>query len=1161
MDVIIVALFLIITLVIGMYYGRGIKTFQEYAVGDRKMSSIVIAFSLVATIYEGGCLEVSLFNWYHRPFFTLAFTVIPVLFYIFFPRFFIVRMKEFLGHLSIAESMGSIYGPMVRMCVALLSIVYAIGLLTVQIKVGLDITKILLPNAGAYAAIILTLLFITYAAVGGARAVTYTDVYQFFIFCLCCPMVFFVLLYYTDAISITSWQRLQDIPQFSMSPWHWNIAPKKEVCYYAIFASLVYFRPSMIQRFYMASSIRKAVKIFNTIWISWLALAVIFLSIAMVLHLGNHPIQPNQNVLQYILEQTYFPFMKVMLITTSIALLMSSADSELHVVAVLFTNDIWPMLTRLVSYRISFIKVTRIAATVVGIISLVAALYTSTNKTEQLLLTTVCLYAPIYIILFFTCCGFRPRPITVLVTISIPTCITLFYLIYQGVMLSGTHFFVLLFSSITTLLLTHCLLPKRPHTGWIGIKDRSAWDLQKQEIKRWWQKRLQQLTSLVTKQYRAGLFPKQANTFILLGIYIIISTIISICYMQKTYFFPYVYVYMIVMAIGTIVALYPALHSYKKEGNVFLHWVWPGLLFLLFFGFNIQFAKLSHFSPMVCTLFVCHIGLSIILLSLEVSISMLCLAMMMHTYIPPHISFYSVFWKNFQSFSLELHFALVLLGIVVGGLGVYKSLRDKANAKLKILELTRSYEHKIALEAIYNQANRFRLDRTNGSNLLREMCKRLQAPSHYLYTHHQEKLGEEINIFMKKLRQFSSLLLQNAKAKYSLELNAKAVKSVAIESVITKTYRYLHEIKASIQLLLRGQTKVKKLLADPELFECFLTLNLMEISRSKQAVDHVVTLTIADTVLHYNKPIIPQSTGHGTLMLPALAFCMSTDTTVQKILSGYEVRDELTAFHLPKTEKEVYQTESRQIVQAHGGYTEIIDTESALTCLYVLPVAGTRVMHFKTYDPTDLVADKIAETPESLAQEKELIALLTTKTALTQEMVEKTIAFIKNVHGLTVRKSGLPFYTHPMAVAQILLEVTNDPSTILAGLLHDVVEDSSVTLNQLELMYGPEVASIVEIITHYNTSGYPWKLDNTENKNMLKQCKDIRIVQVKLADRLHNIRTLYARQLVDQKRIAQDTMNFYIPWGHKHNICSKWLAEMQRICENILGMAKKTHLE
>jgi (p)ppGpp synthase/HD superfamily hydrolase len=110
-------------------------------------------------------------------------------------------------------------------------------------------------------------------------------------------------------------------------------------------------------------------------------------------------------------------------------------------------------------------------------------------------------------------------------------------------------------------------------------------------------------------------------------------------------------------------------------------------------------------------------------------------------------------------------------------------------------------------------------------------------------------------------------------------------------------------------------------------------------------------------------------------------------------------------------------------------------------------------------------------------------------------------------------------------------------------------------------MYGPEVASIVEIITHYNTSGYPWKLDNTENKNMLKQCKDIRIVQVKLADRLHNIRTLYARQLVDQKRIAQDTMNFYIPWGHKHNICSKWLAEMQRICENILGMAKKTHLE
>ena len=434
-----------------------------------------------------------------------------------------------------------------------------------------------------------------------------------------------------------------------------------------------------------------------------------------------------------------------------------------------------------------------------------------------------------------------------------------------------------------------------------------------------------------------------------------------------------------------------------------------------------------------------------------------------------------------------------------------------------------------------------------------EMCERLRDPCNYLYTHDQEQLGEEINIFMKKLRQFSSSLVQNTKAGCNLELNAKAVKSVDIASVITKTYQYIHAVGSSMQLLLRDHTEVKKLLADPALFECFLTLNLLEISRSQQAVDYVVTLTIADAALNYTEPLLPQPTEQETLILPALAFCMSTDTSVQNTLSVYDVRDELTTFPLPKTEKEFYQIESRQIVQAHGGYIEITENESVLTCLYVWPVAGKRVMHFKTYDPVDLVAGKIAETPESLAQEKELIALLTTETALTQEMVEKTITFIKNVHGLVTRKSGVPYYTHPMAVAQILLEVTKDPSTIIAGLLHDVVEDSSVTLNQLELMYGAEVASIVDRVTHYNTKGYRWKLAYAENQNMLDQCTDIRVVQVKLSDRLHNIRTLYTRQLIDQKRIAQDTIEFYIPWGQKYNICSKWLADMQRVCEDILS--------
>ncbi|MDD9140040.1 MAG: HD domain-containing protein [Candidatus Cardinium sp.] len=146
-----------------------------------------------------------------------------------------------------------------------------------------------------------------------------------------------------------------------------------------------------------------------------------------------------------------------------------------------------------------------------------------------------------------------------------------------------------------------------------------------------------------------------------------------------------------------------------------------------------------------------------------------------------------------------------------------------------------------------------------------------------------------------------------------------------------------------------------------------------------------------------------------------------------------------------------------------------------------------------------------------------------------------------------------PYYTHPMEVAKLLLEATQDPATILAGLLHDIVEDTPVTLPQLELMYGSEVAAVVDQVTHYNTNGYPWELDKVENKHILHQCRDIRVVQVKLADRLHNMRTLSARKAIDQQRIAKETLAFYIPWGTKHHVPQQWLAEMQRICEGIIA--------
>ncbi|TSJ80640.1 hypothetical protein [Cardinium endosymbiont of Dermatophagoides farinae] len=372
--------------------------------------------------------------------------------------------------------------------------------------------------------------------------------------------------------------------------------------------------------------------------------------------------------------------------------------------------------------------------------------------------------------------GFRPRSAVVLITMATSGVFAVYSRFFQ----SYTHhqgnvnLAIAIVISICTLIFGHYLLPKQPNTGRVGIKDRSPLDLQNQETKRWWLRCLRQFKALATKKYWESLFPKNATTFILLGIYFISSMLIALWFMQKAYFFPYIYWYIFVMAIGTLLAIYPAFHTYKKGGNPILHGVWPVLLFVLLFLSTIQFAKLGHFSPMVCALVVTNIGLGIVLLSLKVAIGMLGVATILDQCIPPSLPFWSLFWAGYNEISIELIFAVTIGVATLIGFSFYKYLCNKATITLNVIELARSYERRAALESIYTQVNWSRLDPTYGSEMLEAMSEMLKAPCEYLYTQGQKKLGEDVNSFIKKLRKFSRLLLQSAKEAHSLGLNKKS---------------------------------------------------------------------------------------------------------------------------------------------------------------------------------------------------------------------------------------------------------------------------------------------------------------------------------------------------------------------------------------------------
>jgi GTP pyrophosphokinase len=150
--------------------------------------------------------------------------------------------------------------------------------------------------------------------------------------------------------------------------------------------------------------------------------------------------------------------------------------------------------------------------------------------------------------------------------------------------------------------------------------------------------------------------------------------------------------------------------------------------------------------------------------------------------------------------------------------------------------------------------------------------------------------------------------------------------------------------------------------------------------------------------------------------------------------------------------------------------------------------------------------------------------------------IEKAWQFAASNHAGQKRASGEPYLSHPLAVAQLLAEMRMDPVTIQTGLLHDIVEDTAVSAQELRKIFGEEVAACVDGVTKLNKIDFTSAEDRqSENyrKLLLAMVKDIRVIIVKLADRLHNMRTLGALPLERRQRIARETLEIYAPIAHR----------------------------
>ena len=263
-DAIVISIFLILNLVVGIYFSKGIKSLREYTIGGRNFSTATIAATIIATWIGGSSFAITSYESYKNGLYFIIPGIADGVSFFIIAYLYAPRMKEFLGNLSIAEAMGDMYGDKVRACTAISGIIPAVGNVSMQFS----ILTLLLTNfvgiSGMYAVFFSSTIVIIYSSFGGVKAVTFTDVIQFFAFGIMIPITAFLICLALDNSAMATLHVLETNPLFDYSDFIDINNPRflSTLCLFLFFL-IPGLDPALFQRISMGKNVKQVMTAFT----------------------------------------------------------------------------------------------------------------------------------------------------------------------------------------------------------------------------------------------------------------------------------------------------------------------------------------------------------------------------------------------------------------------------------------------------------------------------------------------------------------------------------------------------------------------------------------------------------------------------------------------------------------------------------------------------------------------------------------------------------------------------------------------------------------------------------------------------------------------------------------------------------------------------------